>query len=192
MLFVPSGKIRVGTVSNNSDVIHVTTAPNTGGGLTAELGSLAMDSITGTVWHKFGAADTQWEPLAPARYVPNEMWGQNNVAASQTNVALSTLVSQNFDTWRAVRAGSVVGIVARHDLAIVAGTATIKVSKNGAVLGTFVVTLSSGTIESQATQAAGIDTYVAGDLLGMMITTSGTFSPNTGHLEAYPQLQDAS
>lgn len=189
--YASSGHLRVGSKTNGVDVYRVTTAPNTGGGLAADLASLACDNTTGIVYVKFGAADTDWSPLGPAQYTPNELWARNNVAASLVDQALNCSVSQNFDTWRAPRAGSVVALVARFNGAITAGSAVVTMTKNGVVLGTFDLTLTVGTDEDQVVQAPGIDTYVAGDLLGMAISTSVDFAPNTIHLEAFPQVQDA-
>lgn len=63
-----------------------------------------------------------------ARYVPNEMWVHNNVGPNH-NLAMTCLVSPDFNTWRAPRAGSIVGLVARLDGAIVGGTMTVQVTK---------------------------------------------------------------
>lgn len=124
-----------------------------------------------------------------ARYVPNEMWVHNNVSANE-NLAMACLVSPDFNTWRAPRAGSIVGLVARLDGAIVAGTLTVQVTKNGALLGAFTLSLAVGTVESQAAQAAGVDTYAAGDRLGMWLTSSASFAPGTRHLNAYFEVQE--
>lgn len=112
-----------------------------------------------------------------------EMWAQQNVAASQTNIALAATVSTNFDTIKMIRSGSIVGISTRFTEAITAGTITVTVTKNG-VAGTLSLVHSSGTGGS-ATQAAGIDTYVAGDLIGIQITTSAGFLPVTTDIEAW-------
>jgi hypothetical protein len=189
--YASSGHLRIGTKDNGVDVRRVSTAPSAGGGLAADLGSLALNNVTGVVYVKYGAANTAWAPLSPAQYTPNELWLYNNVAASLVDAALGATVSQNFTTWRAPRAGSIVGMVARFNGAIVAGTATVKVMKNSAVVGALVVTLSPGVSEGQTVQAAGVDTYVAGDLLSMAVTTDGSFAPATLHLEAGLQVQDA-
>ena len=124
-----------------------------------------------------------------ARYVPNEMWFHNNVAANE-NLAMGCLVSPDFNTWRAPRAGSIVGLVARLDGAIATGTLTVQITKNGALLGAFTLALTVGTIESQAIQAAGIDTFVAGDRLGMWLTSSAGFVPGNLHLNAYFEVEE--
>jgi flagellar hook protein FlgE len=121
-------------------------------------------------------------PTVGAEIMP-EMWGQENVAASQTDVALSAMVSMNFDTIKMTRSGSIVGISSRLTEDITAGTITIKITKNGTPL-TLQLVHTSGT-GSTAVQAAGIDTYTAGDLIGIQITTDGSFAPTTTDLEVW-------
>lgn len=187
--YASSGHLRVGSKTDGVDLYRVTTAPNTGGGRAADLGSLAMDNVTGQIWRKFDIADTDWAPIGPPTYVPNEMWAQNDVTASQSDVGLETNVSQLFSTWRAPRAGSIVGLVTRFSEAITAGSVTLKVRVNGTP-GTLVATSVAGT-GTQVVQAPGIDTYAAGDLLDIAITTDGGFLPITTDVEAYLQVQDA-
>lgn len=186
--YASSGHLRLGSKTNGADLYRVVTAPNTGGGLAADLGSLALDNVAGVVYVKFGAADTDWAALGGGRYTPNEMWTQPDVAASQTNVQLETNVSQLFATWRAPRAGSIVGLVTRFSEAITAGSVTLTVRINGTP-GTLAATSVAGT-GTQVTQAPGVDTYAAGDLLDIAITTTGAFAPVTTDVEAYLQVQD--
>lgn len=61
--YASSGHLRLGSKLSGADLHHVTTAPNTGGGLAADLGSLAFDSVIGIVYIKAGVADTDWEPI---------------------------------------------------------------------------------------------------------------------------------
>lgn len=186
--YVSSGHLRVGTKTNGVDVYRVTTDPRTGGGLAADLGSIACDNVTGQVYRKWGVNDVDWSPLAPAIYTPNEMWGQNDVAINQVNVALATGVSQLFDNWRAPRAGSIVGLVVRFSEAITAGSTTVTVAVNGTP-GSLAATLVGG-VGTQVTQDPGVDSYAAGDLLSIVITTDGTFAPTTTDVEAYLLVQD--
>lgn len=186
--YASSGHLRLGSKTNGADFHRVATAPNTGGGLAADLGSLALDNVAGVVYVKFGAADTDWAALGGGRYTPNEMWAQPDVAASQTNVQLETNVSQLFATWRAPRAGSIVGLVTRFSEAITAGSVTLTVRINGTP-GTLAATSVVGT-GTQVTQAPGVDAYAAGDLLDIAITTTGAFAPITTDVEAYLQVQD--
>lgn len=69
--YASSGHLRVGSKTNGVDIYRVATAPDTGGGLAADLGSLALDNVTGQVYRKSGVADTAWDPLdagAPPTY----------------------------------------------------------------------------------------------------------------------------
>jgi hypothetical protein len=83
------------------------------------------------------------------------------------------------------RAGSIVGLSTRLTEAITAGTLTVEVTINGSP--SFALVHTSGT-GSQFTQSAGIDSYAAGDLVGIRITTDAGFLPNTTDLEAYIQV----
>lgn len=186
--YVAGGHLRVGSKTDGVDVYRVATDPRTGGGLAADLGSIACDNATGEVYRKAAVANTGWVPLGGPRYTPNEQWAQNDVAASQTDVALAASVSQLFDTWRAPRAGSIVGLVARFSEAITAGSVTLTVAINGTP-GTLAATLVGGT-GAEATQAPGIDSYVAGDELSIVITTTGLFAPVTTDVEAYLEVAE--
>lgn len=126
------------------------------------------------------------------REVPPEIWFQQDVAASQSNVDLSAQNSQLFDTWKVLRAGSIVGLASRLTEAITDATADsllVTVTINGTP-GTLQISHNSAGNASggEATQATGIDTFVAGDLIGIEITTLGTFAPVTTDLEAYIEI----
>jgi len=134
---------------------------------------------------------TGWVEVGPVRFSPPEQWVQNNVAASQTAVALSTQVSTNFPIdIQMIRAGSIVGLNARFTEAITAGTVTLIVSING-VAGTLNVALVGAGTSGRSTQAAGIDTFVAGDLIGIQITTTVGFLPITTDVEAWLEIEEA-
>ena len=118
-----------------------------------------------------------------------EIWSQNNVAASQTDVALNSQVSQLFDDFVALRAGSIVGLVTRLDSAITAGTLDVTVAINGVPVTLSVAHSSVANAEGgSAIQAAGVDGFVAGDKISVSITTNGTFAPNTASLEAWVEI----
>jgi len=127
---------------------------------------------------------------APVSALP-EQWAQDNVAANQTNIALFAQVSTNFDSIKMMRAGSVVGLSTRLTEAITAGSLTVKLTKNG-VAGTLQVVHTSGGNPSggQTVQAAGIDTYVAGDLIAVQLTTNAGFLPITTDLEAWLEISE--
>jgi len=126
---------------------------------------------------------------APELYSPPEKWDQQNVAGTQTDVDLTALVSTSFDTIKAIRPGSIVGLSTRFTEAITDATAdaaVVTVTVNGAA-GALAVSHSSGTNPSggEATQAAGVDTFAAGDLIGIQITTLASFTPTTTDVEAW-------
>jgi len=120
-----------------------------------------------------------------------EQWAQQNVAAGQTNVALSTQVSTNFDTIKMIRAGSIIGLSTRLTEGSLAGTLTVQVTING-VGGTLSLVHTSGSNPSggQATQVSGVDNYVAGDLVGIRLTTTAGFLPTTTDLEAWLEVDE--
>lgn len=127
--------------------------------------------------------------VVPTLYSPPEQWGQQNIAASQVAVQISTLVSTNFDTIRMIRPGSIVGLCARLTEAITAGQLTVQITINGAPAALQLVMVSP-TQDASITQGVGVDTYVAGDLIGMRISTDAGFLPVSTDLEAWLQLAE--
>lgn len=127
------------------------------------------------------------------REIPPEVWTQNDVAAGQTAVDLETQVSQLFLTWKALRPGSIIGISTRLTEAVTAGSLLLIVTINGTPSATLGVISTSGSNPTggQLTQAAGVDTYVAGDLLGIELTSSAGFLPITTDVEAYLEIQQS-
>lgn len=124
-------------------------------------------------------------------YLP-EKWAQNNVQANQAAVVLPTLVSINFDDVKMVRAGSLVGLGTRLTENITNGTLTVRARVNGvAVTLQLVHTSGANAGGGQVTQAAGVDNYVAGDLVGLQITTDAGFLPTTTDIEALLQVRDS-
>jgi hypothetical protein len=128
------------------------------------------------------------------RIAPPEKWNQQNVPAGQTDVELFALMSTSFDRIKMPRAGSIIALSTRFTEAITdatPGSAVVTVTING-VAGTLALAHSSAVNPSggEATQAAGIDTYNAGDELGIQITTLGSFVPNTTDLEAWLTCQE--
>jgi hypothetical protein len=189
-----------GSTGNDPEVLAGTADPSAASGVAAKEGSIYLryGAGAGQIWFKTAAADTGWTQSDPTvvttiREIPSEKWVQNNVAASQSNVDLSALVSTSFDTFKAIRDGSIVGLSTALTEAITDVTADsliVAVTVNGAT-GTLQISHSSGTNPSggQATQATGIDTFSAGDELGVELTTLGTFAPTTTDLEAAIELQ---
>jgi hypothetical protein len=180
--------------ASNPLVMAGTVDPSAGGGVAAPEGSIYLRFVAtaGELYVKEGAADTAWTLMDPhaavAREWLGEKWVQNNVVASQSNVDLFALVSTSFDDLKMIRSGSIVGLSTRLTAAITDATADsliVAVTINGAT-GTLDISHSSGTNPTggEATQAKGIDTFSAGDLVGVELTTLGSYTPATLDLEA--------
>jgi hypothetical protein len=186
--------------SPNISMLAGTVDPSAGAGVAANEGSIYFryGAGAGQVWYKTGAANTAWTRSDPTvvttiREMASEKWVQNNVAAGQAAVDLSALLSTSFDDLKMIRAGSIVGLGTRFSQAITDATANsciVRVAVNG-VAGTLNIVHTSGSNPSggEATQAAGIDTFVAGDRIGVEITTLGSFTPVTTDVEALLELQ---
>lgn len=118
-----------------------------------------------------------------------EAWAYPNVPANQTTaLPLFAQVSGINNEVRMVRSGSIVGLTTRFSEAITAGSLTVTVTKNGTPV-TLAAVHTSGT-GTQVTQNGGIDTYVAGDLIGVQFTTNNAFLPVTTDLEAWVQVAE--
>lgn len=119
-------------------------------------------------------------------------WFQENVAASQTDVALTRLATTTEvpTRWIAVRSGSVTGVNVKANAPRSAGTLTIKVFKNGAQLGTLTAVLDgTNTTFKATTQAKDVDTFVAGDELELTITTDAGWLPTTADIRAALEIE---
>lgn len=154
------------------------------GGVADTLSLYAKD-VSGTSLLFFQDSAGGIVQLGAAREILPEVWTQNDVAASQSGVDLSAQSSQLFDTFKAIRPGSVVAISTRFSSTITAGTCTITLIKNGTP-GTAAVVHTNASNQNGGifTQLTGVDTFVAGDLLGLEITTDGGFLPITTDVEA--------
>jgi hypothetical protein len=181
-------------VKETSGVNPLAVAGQGGDTIDGVLAGVTIPAGGGAIFVSDGVSD--WHVLAwfdgtsaNERYSPPEKWQQQNVADSQSNVDLSALTSVNFDTIKAIRGGSIVGLSTRFTQAITdatAGSCVVTVTINGAP-GTLSISHDSGSNPSggEATQAAGIDTFNAGDLIGIEITTLQTFAPTTTDLDAW-------
>ena len=105
------------------------------------------------------------------------IWGQDNVAASQTNAYLIYNMTTGRATIPMVRAGSIIGLAIIFNSDCTAGSLTAEVTKNGVGTGLTVVLDTSVTKATQTTQAKDTDTFVAGDLIGINITTTADWAP---------------
>lgn len=86
------------------------------------------------------------------------------------------------------RAGSIVGISASLLSARTAGTSTFEVFKNGSTTGLTCVADASTPQYPNTSQAAGLDTFVAGDRIDVRISNA-SFSPSSNAGEAFVVLE---
>lgn len=117
-------------------------------------------------------------------------WYQDNVAASQSAVALTRISGPDFgDKLVLPRAGSLTGICAKASTAVTAGSATIEAYVGTNTTGlTCVLDVTNSTFKA-TTQAKDADTFAAGDELSLKITTSTNFAPTTLDLVATLEVE---
>lgn len=106
---------------------------------------------------------------------------QDNVAAGQSSVALSNGMSTR--GYCAQVSGSVVSITVKSNAARTAGTLTVEPTINGTGVGITAVLDGTNTTSHFTPQDAGLDTFVAGDNLGAIITTTGAWAPTTADID---------
>lgn len=112
-------------------------------------------------------------------------WYQDNVAASQSGVALPRQATPTFgDKLILPRAGSITGICVKCSAPRSAGTLTVQATKNGSAFGPTAVLDGSNTTFKATTATRDTYSFVAGDELGMIITTDGSWAPTTGDIRA--------
>lgn len=158
---------------------------------TLELGTAALSSSSAfaPASHSHAAGDL---PAVTHRYAAPEVWYKLLVAVSLTNVALDRRASALGTTWPAPRDGSIVGIATKLDGTITAGTITVipTIAGSNATM-TLVHTSASNPTGGTATQAAGVDTYTAGQAIGVVVTTPLTLLPAaTLNLEVWLQVTE--
>lgn len=106
------------------------------------------------------------------------------VGASVTAQALSRNAAAGPQAFLPVRAGSITGIAVYSDDPTTAGTLTVEVYKNGVATGLTAVLNTTDPTFKATTQAAGLDTFAAGDRIDIRYTTNGAFLPITANIIA--------
>ena len=105
---------------------------------------------------------------------------QANVAATQSEVALKEATNQNTGLTMPF-SGEVIAVTATLSAAATAGTATVS-----ATIGGTIDTDTSCAVTTQTGKSTIVPrdkaTFVAGDVLGVKITTSGTWDATTADL----------
>lgn len=132
-----------------------------------------------------GATPNTWS------YVLPEQWAESNVRRNLATHPMDCQVSTNFDTFKMLSSGSITALSTRFSQPITAGTCTIVVVVNGGATVLQVVhTAGSNPSGGIATVAAGTINYVAGDLIGMWISTNNTLTPLSSDVEAMIQVTE--
>jgi len=154
-----------------------------GGG--AEVCAGACPSWTGYVDATAGDIGAEADIHAAGGYKNSFNFGKENVAASQTAVAIYVSSFSETNTEIVMPyAGSVIAISVASNDARTAGTLTVDATINGTATGlqaVLDVTNTTYHYASQAPETAG-DTIAAGDRLGVKITTSADWLPTTADI----------
>lgn len=158
------------------------------GAMTAPRGATYHDRTNGALYVKrTGTGNTGWERADMSRAV---LTGFLHLASSiVTNTQLLRVrftgagVGGNAEPLVPDRAGSIVGIAAVATTDRTAGTMTFEVFKNGVATGLTCVLNGSTVRYTWATQAAGLDTFVAGDRLDVR-ATNAAYTPGAANFEA--------
>lgn len=111
-------------------------------------------------------------------------FGQDALAASQTDVQLPAVMgeaSQAVLGYTMPFDGEVIAITADLSAAATTGTLTVGPTKGGTEFGDPTLSITTQTTRRD-TCARGTATFVAGDIIGAEITTSGTWDGTTADL----------
>ena len=122
-------------------------------------------------------------PIIDARSLPvSHHFMQQNVAASQSAVAIPVLGLAGNTEIVMPKPGSVVGISIASNEVRTGGTLTVDITINGAAPGLQAVLDGTNTQYHYATQDRRLDAFVAGDRLGVKITTDAGWLPTTADI----------
>lgn len=140
-----------------------------GDGAWAASTSTSLCQINGFSYTQLAASQTALQLQRPAF-----------AGALETGIAVPVVMD---------RAGSIVGISVAGDITRTAGTATFEVYKNGTGVGLTCVLNGTDTQYAYGVQAGGTDTFVAGDRLGVRVTTDASWAPTTMNVDAQVTVQ---
>lgn len=108
-------------------------------------------------------------------YLPDR-WEQMDVPASQVNVPLPSSLSQLFDEIPVTRLVSILGLRTQLTEAIVAGSLEVRVFINGLPSPAF-MTYGAGSSGAGTTFPPGLAVALAGQTIGVRVSTSVDFEP---------------
>ena len=168
------------TASDLTDFNPVNGAANAAVAIEAELGVSPSQNKATVLAYLQAEHDADGEHT----YKVPHLFYQDNVAASQSAVALAVVGPASGIDYEMPWAGSIVGISAQvaSAEARTAGTLTVDATINGTVTGLQAVLDGTNTQNHSATQAKDTDAFVAGDLLGCKITTDAGWLPVSADL----------
>lgn len=110
-------------------------------------------------------------------------WQQVNVSASQSNVDLNLLGSSTNLFLVVPFAGNIVSMSLASNAARSGGTLTVKPTINGAESTTLSAVLNAATTTTTySVQVPDGDAFFAGDLIGVSVTTDGSWAPTTADI----------
>lgn len=132
-------------------------------------GGLSIHEGGGLSIHEGAARETFW-------------FYQDNVAISQTAVALKIQGDAVRVDHLMIRPGSVTGISIYSNEARTASTCIVDPTIDGTVTGLTATLDGTNTTEDAATQVEGLDTFTAKQLIGCKVTTTGTWAPQTADI----------
>lgn len=90
--------------------------------------------------------------------------------------------------YRMHRDGSVIGLSVRHNADLTDGVITWRILKNGSAVSTYTVATNDTTQGASLPIAADAVPFVAGDVLSIDWTKSGTVAPTTTDVGAYLEV----
>lgn len=166
------------TSADNTDYNPVNGAANAVVAIEGELGTNPSGGKATVALRISQEHDTDGEHTM---YVPHDFF-QDNVAASQSAVALVVGHSATVTEFEMPWAGSIVGIQIVSNEARTADTLTVDATINGTVSGLQAVLDGTNTTHHSSTQAKDTDAFNAGDRVGCKITTGGSWTPTTADI----------
>lgn len=114
---------------------------------------------------------------------------QDNASQGQSAVALLCLGDAARVGFPMPRAGSVTGVAVYSNEARTADSLTVDVTIDGTATGLQAVLDDTNTTHHEATQAKDLDTFTAGQLIGVKITTGGSWTPETADITVVVEVE---
>lgn len=127
------------------------------------------------------------------RYAVPCTWSRDDLTAGLTNQRIDARGGPSAggaggNYWVPPRAGSIVGISCNLSNNVSAGNLTINVDLDYTPIA---LALAATGFGGHVTQAAGVDTYVANQRIGVLVTTDGAYAPGTLDLDVWIYVEEA-